>query len=156
MSSNPLNFAPYSSPPSSPTTRSSVPRGGRSTGNSARPKTPWFSSGSYQSGAKTSDLNSANHVASSSSTYHSAEAGPSSYASQGQTALSSDDVLWDAENGYAGPSTSLTGAGGNYSGHDAYDTTYGWRVDIEAAATYIAGPILAIILLILETKNDYV
>lgn len=156
MSSNPLNFAPYSSPPSSPT-RSTLPKGGPGTNStSARPKTPWFSTGSYQSGARASDLNSANHISSSSSAYHSAEAGPSSYASQGQTAISSDDVLWDAENGYAGPSASITGAGGNYSGHDAYETAYGWRVDIEAAATYIAGPILAIILLIVETKNDFV
>lgn len=160
MSSNPLNFAPYSSPPSSPS-RSTLPRGGTTgngnAGSSSRPKTPWFTSGSYQSGAKTSDLNSANHISSSSSAYHSAEAGPSSYASQGgQTAISSNDVLWDAENGYAGPSASISGAGGGYSNHDAYETAFGWRVDIEAAAAYLAGPILAILLLVVETKNDYV
>lgn len=155
MSSNPLNFAPYSSPPSSPS-RSTLPTNSSSSnrnGTSARPKTPWFSKGSYQSGAKTSDLNSANHV--SSSAYHSAEAGPSSYVTaQGQTATSSDDVLWDAESGYAGPSASIMGGGS--SGHDAYETAFGWRVDMEAAAAYIAGPILAILLLIMETKNDYV
>lgn len=155
MSSNPLNFAPYSSPPSSPS-RATLPKGGTGNGASARPKTPWFSTGSYQSGARASDLNSANHVSSSSSAYHSAEAGPSSYASQGQTAISSDDVLWDAENGYAGPTASITGAGGSHSGHDSYETTYGWRVDREAAAAYIMGPILAILLLVVETKNDYV
>lgn len=162
MSSNPLNFAPYSSPPSSPS-RSTLARNGlhnsTSTGTGAgragetsRPKAPWFSSNSYQSGARTSDLNASNHI--SSSAYHSAEAGPSSYASQGQTAISSGDVLWDAENGYAGPSTSV--AGGSYSGHDAYETAFGWRVDLEGAAAYIAGPVLAILLLILETRNDYV
>lgn len=46
--------------------------------------------------------------------------------------------------------------GGGSSGHDAYETAFGWRVDMEAAAAYIAGPILAILLLIMETKNDYV
>lgn len=65
-------------------------------------------------------------------------------------------MLWDVENGGEVGS----GRGGAYQNesntHDAYDTTYGWRIDIEAAAAYIAGPILAIVLLILETKNDYV
>lgn len=154
MSSNPLNFAPYSSPPSSPS-RSTLPStSGTRNANAARPKTPWFSAGSYQSGSRTADLTSSNHI--SSSAYHSAEAGPSSYISpQGQTAISSDDVLWDAENGYAGPSASIMGAGGS-SGHDAYETAFGWRVDMEAAAAYITGPILAILLLVMETKNDYV
>lgn len=53
-------------------------------------------------------------------------------------------------------------AGGGYAsgstgaGHDQYETTFGWRVDVEAAAAYILGPFLAILLLILEVKNDYV
>jgi len=48
---------------------------------------------------------------------------------------------------------STAGIGG---GHDQYETVFGWRVDVEAAAGYALGPLLAIVLLILETKNDYV
>jgi hypothetical protein len=67
---------------------------------------------------------------------------------------SEGDVLWDAENGYAGSGAPMIASGG--AGHDAYETTLGGRVDLEAAAAYITGPVLAILLLILETKNDYV
>lgn len=172
-STNALNFAPYSSPPSSPRSTlnshrgNSTANGSTSTSKAARPKTPWFSAGSYQSGAKTTDLSTANHISSASSQYHSAtpqatsyyengssEAGPSSLNHQhGQDSISGD-VLWDAESGYAGPSAHTTGA--TSSNHDAYETVFGWRVDVEAAAAYIAGPLLAIILLIIETRNDYV
>ncbi|KAH9486920.1 hypothetical protein JR316_0000986 [Psilocybe cubensis] len=37
-----------------------------------------------------------------------------------------------------------------------WETRYGWRVDILAACSYILGPISALLLLIVETHNDYV
>ncbi|PPQ80803.1 hypothetical protein CVT25_001928 [Psilocybe cyanescens] len=37
-----------------------------------------------------------------------------------------------------------------------WETRYGWRVDLLAASAYILGPISALILLIIETHNDYV
>ncbi|GLB36165.1 hypothetical protein LshimejAT787_0304530 [Lyophyllum shimeji] len=37
-----------------------------------------------------------------------------------------------------------------------WETRYGWRVDILAAAAYLLGPISALALLILETQNDFV
>lgn len=185
-----LNFAPYSSPPGTPRATSSLlPPGSASSSSgqgraaaaagaaaassssspysssnrASRPKSPWFSVGSYQSGARAGDLNSHNAVSSSSSSssYPSHQVYPGNSGGGG-------DVLWDAENGsveggaggYA--SSSMGSAGGGYAsgstgaGHDQYETTFGWRVDVEAAAAYILGPFLAILLLILEVKNDYV
>ncbi|KAG1825948.1 uncharacterized protein BJ212DRAFT_1317122 [Suillus subaureus] len=47
------------------------------------------------------------------------------------------------------------------SGHedvqqDLWETSYGLRVDVLSAFAYILGPISALILLVLETHNDYV
>ncbi|KAG9127480.1 hypothetical protein FRC07_013158 [Ceratobasidium sp. 392] len=41
-------------------------------------------------------------------------------------------------------------------GVNEWETRFGWRVDIEAAVAYLGGPITALILLILETTNDFV
>ncbi|KAF8597750.1 hypothetical protein BDV93DRAFT_452365 [Ceratobasidium sp. AG-I] len=41
-------------------------------------------------------------------------------------------------------------------GTNEWETRFGWRVDVEAAVTYLGGPITALILLILETSNDFV
>jgi len=54
----------------------------------------------------------------------------------------------DAESSMGG-----TGAG---AGLNEWETRFGWRVDFEAALAYLLGPISALLLLILETKNDYV
>lgn len=137
-----LNFAPYSSPPSSPRASTSrLPVPSSTSSKAQRPRSPWFGVGSYQSGARPSDLSNPNAISSSTA----------------QHTYPSGDVLWDAENGnapIAGPSGSTGGSSG--VGPDSYETTFGWRVDLEAAAAYAAGPLLAILLLILETKNDYV
>lgn len=78
-------------------------------------------------------------------------------------------------------SDSFGGGGGAEAGPESaineWETRFGWRVDIEAAATYIFGPIsgelyclahlemtytepelcvLALLILILETKNDFI
>ncbi|KAF8337396.1 uncharacterized protein EI90DRAFT_3144467 [Cantharellus anzutake] len=42
------------------------------------------------------------------------------------------------------------------SGINEWETRFGWRVDFEAAVAYLLGPISALALLILETKNDFV
>ncbi|CDH53725.1 hypothetical protein BATDEDRAFT_89137 [Lichtheimia corymbifera JMRC:FSU:9682] len=62
------------------------------------------------------------------------------------------------------PSLYEQGFGGESSGLQSnatvrvnkYETRLPIRVDIEAALTYILGPITGILFLILETKNDYV
>ncbi|KAG8716593.1 hypothetical protein FRC09_015521 [Ceratobasidium sp. 395] len=41
-------------------------------------------------------------------------------------------------------------------GVNEWETRFGWRVDIEAAVAYLGGPITALILLIVETTNDFV
>ncbi|EKM61035.1 uncharacterized protein PHACADRAFT_247354 [Phanerochaete carnosa HHB-10118-sp] len=42
------------------------------------------------------------------------------------------------------------------SGVSAWETRFGMRVDILAAAAYILGPVSALLILVLETHNDYV
>ncbi|ALO60575.1 hypothetical protein CNE03395 [Cryptococcus deneoformans JEC21] len=39
---------------------------------------------------------------------------------------------------------------------NAWESRFGWRVDAMAAAAYLAGPLTALVFLILETRNDYV
>ncbi|CAE6501026.1 unnamed protein product, partial [Rhizoctonia solani] len=41
-------------------------------------------------------------------------------------------------------------------GVNEWETRFGWRVDVEAAVAYLGGPITALLLLILETSNDFV
>jgi hypothetical protein len=68
-------------------------------------------------------------------------------------------VLWDAESGIGSSSgnTAYPAASSSSTNpHNEYETCYGLRIDLEAAAAYFLGPILAILLLIIETKNDYV
>ncbi|PCH33630.1 hypothetical protein WOLCODRAFT_135230 [Wolfiporia cocos MD-104 SS10] len=42
------------------------------------------------------------------------------------------------------------------SGNNMWETRFGMRVDLLAAFAYLLGPISALLLLILETHNDYV
>ncbi|KAF8321284.1 hypothetical protein DL93DRAFT_2130780 [Clavulina sp. PMI_390] len=52
------------------------------------------------------------------------------------------------------------GGGGGEEGPEGavneWETRFGWRVDIEAAVAYLLGPISALLVLVLETKNDYI
>ncbi|CAE7229635.1 unnamed protein product [Rhizoctonia solani] len=55
--------------------------------------------------------------------------------------------------------TSIGGGAGHVEdqmGVNEWETRFGWRADIEAAAAYLGGPITALLLLILETSNDFV
>lgn len=126
--------------------------------DSSRSLPPWLSVGSYQSGAKPSDL-------SGSRSQQNAFSSSSSSSSSHPYDSGAGDVLWDSADGAGGgPSSASTSntyvppssGDGAVSGHNQYETSYGWRLDFEAAAAYVVGPILAILLLILETRNDYV
>ena len=48
------------------------------------------------------------------------------------------------------------GAVEDQMGVNEWETRFGWRVDLEAPVAYLGGPITALILLILETSNDFV
>ncbi|KIY52744.1 hypothetical protein FISHEDRAFT_63695 [Fistulina hepatica ATCC 64428] len=56
--------------------------------------------------------------------------------------------------------TSASGALGSETqeedAQNIWETQYGWRVDVLAGVAYLFGPISALLLLILETKNDFV
>ncbi|CAE6363378.1 hypothetical protein RSOLAG1IB_09511 [Rhizoctonia solani AG-1 IB] len=55
--------------------------------------------------------------------------------------------------------TSMGGGAGHVEdqmGINEWETRFGWRVDVEAAVAYIGGPVTALLLLIVETSNDFV
>ncbi|KAJ1311908.1 hypothetical protein OPQ81_010368 [Rhizoctonia solani] len=55
--------------------------------------------------------------------------------------------------------TSIGGGAGHVEdqmGVNEWETRFGWRVDVEAAVAYLGGPVTALLLLILETSNDFV
>ncbi|RXK41142.1 hypothetical protein M231_01545 [Tremella mesenterica] len=127
-----INFSPYQPPPDVPSTDppsdSNSLLGGRGKGKAKR---PWFNrdasyANTYQSGGNLSDPSSV----------------PQAYTNDPESSA------------YAG------GSGMNGSASEdranAWESRFGWRVDVMAAATYLGGPITALIFLILETQNDYV
>jgi len=60
------------------------------------------------------------------------------------------------------PTFNTSAAGGAGAAEEAegntnqWETRYGMRVDVLAAAAYLLGPVTALALLIIETRNDYV
>jgi uncharacterized membrane protein len=60
------------------------------------------------------------------------------------------------------PTFNTSAAGGARAAEEAegnanqWETRYGMRVDVLAATAYVLGPITALVLLIMETQNDYV
>ncbi|WVR07583.1 hypothetical protein IAU60_004625 [Kwoniella sp. DSM 27419] len=131
-----MNFSPYQPPPDVPST-DPPETSSRSKGKSKR---PWFNrdpssyggANSYQSGGSISDPSSV----------------PQAYSNdpESQAFMS---------NGSAGPSSGL-GGGGEADRANAWESRFGWRVDVMAAVAYLGGPLTALALLILETQNDYV
>ncbi|KAI9637515.1 uncharacterized protein MKK02DRAFT_43440 [Dioszegia hungarica] len=137
------NFAPYQPPPDvpsedPPSESSKSLLGGRSKGKQKR---PWFNrdpssfgaGNTYQSGGSLSD--------------------PTSVAQ----AYSNDPEVAGLTGGFGAASGSGSGNGsGDAERANAWETRFGWRVDFMAPLAYLGGPITALILLILETQNDYV
>jgi len=62
-------------------------------------------------------------------------------------------ALWGGRSGTGGGSA---GGGGAGAGADAWETRWGWRLDLESAATYGLGAFTAIPLLLLETHSSHV
>ncbi|WVQ81806.1 hypothetical protein IAT38_003933 [Cryptococcus sp. DSM 104549] len=128
-----MNFSPYQPPPDVPST-DPPETSKKSKGKSKR---PWFNrdpssynTNSYQSGGSLSDPTSI----------------PQAYTNdpESQAFLS----------GGAGGSGGL--GGGEEGRANAWESRFGWRVDVMAAASYLGGPVTALLFLILETQNDYV
>ncbi|EJU02052.1 hypothetical protein DACRYDRAFT_22436 [Dacryopinax primogenitus] len=49
-----------------------------------------------------------------------------------------------------------SGSGGEGGNQNQWETRFSWRVDAVAAWVYLLGPISALVILILETTNDYI
>ncbi|WVO23048.1 uncharacterized protein IAS62_004393 [Cryptococcus decagattii] len=127
-----MNFSPYQPPPDVPSTD---PPEVSSTKSKSKPKSkrPWFTrdpstynTSSYQSGGTVSDPTAVAEAYSND---------PESVAFLG--------------------SASGRGALENERAN-AWESRFGWRVDVMAGAAYLGGPVTALLLLILETRNDYV
>lgn len=79
-------------------------------------------------------------------------ASPSMYASSSSSYQAGAIPTWGTS----------AGGGGGYGGEaqeapvNEWETRFGWRVDVTAAAAYILGPITALVFLILETQSDYI
>ncbi|XAO25680.1 hypothetical protein I312_104508 [Cryptococcus bacillisporus CA1280] len=125
-----MNFSPYQPPPDVPSTD---PPEVSSTKSKPKSKRPWFTrdpssynASSYQSGGTVSDPTAV----------------PEAYSNDPESAA----FLGSA-------------AGGGALENDranAWESRFGWRVDVMAAAAYLGGPVTALLFLILETRNDYV
>ncbi|KIR29078.1 hypothetical protein I307_02482 [Cryptococcus deuterogattii 99/473] len=124
-----MNFSPYQPPPDVPSTDPPEV----STKSKPKSKRPWFTrdpssynASSYQSGGTVSDPTAV----------------PQAYTNDPESAA----FLGSA-------------AGGGALENDranAWESRFGWRVDVMAAAAYLGGPVTALLFLILETRNDYV
>ncbi|KAI5452898.1 hypothetical protein NCC49_006435 [Naganishia albida] len=134
-----MNFSPYQDPPDAPRDTSSTP----GVGKKGKTKRPWFSrdassyGNSYQSGGSGTDptLNPSYLTNDPESGIGSSSAG---YTTGG---FGSDDV---------------GGLGVAPASANVWDSRLGLRVDVMAALAYLGGPLAALVLLILETVNDYV
>ncbi|BEI86792.1 hypothetical protein CcaverHIS002_0701380 [Cutaneotrichosporon cavernicola] len=122
-----MNFSPYQPPPDQ--------HADEDTGfgrKANKGKKPWFSRdssySSYQAGGSTSDPTV-------------------------QAQAYSNDVESQA---YAYGNGGHSGASASEDRVNAWESRFGWRIDMMAAAAYLGGPLSALLLLILETQNDYV
>ncbi|KAK8854780.1 hypothetical protein IAR55_003519 [Kwoniella newhampshirensis] len=128
-----MNFSPYQPPPDVPST--DPPESSKKSGK-GKVKRPWFTrdqssynTSSYQSGGSLSDPTSV----------------PQSYSNDPESATF-------LPNGGGVGSASA----GDVDRANAWESRFGWRVDVMAAASYLGGPVTALLFLILETQNDYV
>ncbi|WVF72814.1 hypothetical protein IAT40_007632 [Kwoniella sp. CBS 6097] len=139
-----MNFSPYQPPPDVPST-DPPETSSRSKGKSKR---PWFNrdpssygANSYQSGGTLSDPTSV----------------PQAYTNDPE----SQAFLSGGAGGSSSSASQGFGASGGMGGGDgdranAWESRFGWRVDVMAAVAYLGGPVTALAFLILETQNDYV
>ncbi|WVR00013.1 hypothetical protein IAU59_007155 [Kwoniella sp. CBS 9459] len=143
-----MNFSPYQPPPDVPST-DPPETSSRSKGKSKR---PWFNrdpssygANSYQSGGTLSDPTSVPQAYTND---------PESQAFLGGGSSSSASQGFGSGSGIG--SGGLGGAGADGDRANAWESRFGWRVDVMAAVAYLGGPITALVFLILETQNDYV
>lgn len=149
-----MNFAPYAPPPDEhrqvtspklPRKPSSPSASGRLPTSSAKKShhepNPWKS---YQSSGGNS-INSNQYSSQpnqpnfdSSQSHSGLDAGPSSHS-----------------NGSHSSSNGIEAGGHFFPSPEAYETRFGWRVDLLSAFSYCT-PLMAILMLIIETRNDFV
>ncbi|CDZ98071.1 hypothetical protein [Phaffia rhodozyma] len=137
-----MSFAPYQPPPDLPP-QDDLP-GGK---GKNKPKRPWFNrdaSSFFATSAGAGGTNYQSGGSTNSQSYSSVQpSGP---------IASSSSAHYSGGNGQA-PNYSVAEEGGTAN---SWETRFGWRVDFEAGATYLLGPLTAVLLLILETTNDFV
>ncbi|PLW10650.1 hypothetical protein PCANC_17816 [Puccinia coronata f. sp. avenae] len=145
-----MNFAPYAPPPderrqTNMSGESSKPDSVSNRQPKPYPSNPWSS---YQQGGVVVDPSRVAAYCSpyepkTSYTQQGPSAGPGSY-----TRSLGQDALYNSE-----PSRTATTR--SYLNAEAYETRLGWRVDLLAALAYCT-PFMGFIMLVFETKNDYI
>ncbi|GAA98362.1 uncharacterized protein L969DRAFT_93040 [Mixia osmundae IAM 14324] len=158
-----LNFAPYQEPPSSTRSAGALSSSGQSQDRTL-PAASLSSSRTQGSGPSASQVRASPWLASSSSSPSAQDQARSSSsyqagASVGQINPTSFGSASSAHRaGFSDSSSSARAAEAGLAplGPDAFETTLGLRTDVEAAMTYLLGPISGLIILMTEHKNDYV
>ncbi|CAD6581390.1 MAG: hypothetical protein TREMPRED_003000 [Tremellales sp. Tagirdzhanova-0007] len=128
-----MNFSPYQPPPDVPSTSpppesSKSLLGGRGKGKTKR---PWFNR----------DPSSYNNSYQSGGNLSDPTSVPQAYTNDPESSA------------FASESPSNRG---DAERANAWESRFGWRVDLMAAASYLGGPVTALFFLIIETQNDYV
>ncbi|KAL7422506.1 hypothetical protein Q5752_003154 [Cryptotrichosporon argae] len=123
------NFSPYQPPPDVPAT--DPPEASSSLLGKGKAKRPWFNRD------------------------------PSSYGNSYQAGGSLSDptavpTAYTNDPESAAYASSSRGGGPGEERANAWESRFGWRVDVMAAVAYLGGPVTALLFLILETQNDYV
>lgn len=146
-----MNFAPYAPPPDEhrqvtspklPRKPSSPSASGRLPTSSAKKShhepNPWKSYQSSGGNSINSNQYSSQPNFDSSQSHSGLDAGPSSHS-----------------NGSHSSSNGIEAGGHFFPSPEAYETRFGWRVDLLSAFSYCT-PLMAILMLIIETRNDFV
>ncbi|EGG12608.1 uncharacterized protein MELLADRAFT_76240 [Melampsora larici-populina 98AG31] len=152
-----MNFAPYAPPPdehrqgtspklsrkpSSPSTSARSPSS--SMNKSHHEPNPWKS---YQSGG----VAGGNPI--NSNQYTSQQNQPNFQSSQSHSGLEAGPS--NQSNAFQSSTNRLEPGGQFFPSPEAYETRFGWRVDLLSALSYCT-PLMAILMLIVETRNDFV
>ncbi|MBW0522559.1 hypothetical protein O181_062274 [Austropuccinia psidii MF-1] len=143
-----MNFAPYAPPPDAPRPPSSTSTRKISASSSLNSqsihKNPWSS---YQQGSQIVDPTLVNS--------YSSKQNSSSVSNHHSSTLSAPLAQNIPHPAWSTSGQQNFDGGRAYPNTEAYETRFGWRVDVLAAMAYLT-PLWAIVLLITETRNDFV
>ncbi|CAH7686500.1 hypothetical protein BY996DRAFT_4578223 [Phakopsora pachyrhizi] len=155
-----MNFAPYELPPEEqyrrPTSKQYYSQGPSNTSRSdsnnqtTRPESDIYQS-NYHQGGRTVDPTAVKSFQSSYGNINS----NNNYNNQRSSSIDDDQQNFNSNRAPNGSHSRRPDSNQIYLSAESYETRFGWRVDLLSGLSYCT-PIVGIIILIFETKNDYV